>query len=65
MGLPVNSSRGGFQAGADLSGVTLGNAVAIVKDDANTLTYQGFRASLAHEINEKLGCAGNGSTTNY
>ena len=51
-GLPVNSSRGGFQAGADLSGVTLGNAVAIVKDDANTLTYQGFRASLAHEINE-------------
>ena len=51
-GLPVNSSRGGFQAGADLSGATLGNAVAIVKDDANTLTYQGFRASLAHEINE-------------
>ena len=51
-GLPVNSSRGGFQAGADLSGVTLGNAVAIVKDDANTLTYQGFRASVAHEINE-------------
>ena len=51
-GLPVNSSRGGFQAGADLSGVTLGNAVAIVKDDANTVTYQGFRASLAHEINE-------------
>ena len=51
-GLPVNSSRGGFQAGADLSGATLNNAVAIVKDDANTLTYQGFRASLAHEINE-------------
>ena len=51
-GLPVSSSRAGFQAGADLSGVTLGNAVAIVKDDANTLTYQGFRASLAHEINE-------------
>ena len=51
-GLPVNSSRGGFQAGADLSGATLNNAVAIVKEDANTLTYQGFRASLAHEINE-------------
>ncbi|SVB24810.1 uncharacterized protein METZ01_LOCUS177664, partial [marine metagenome] len=51
-GLPVNASRGGFQAGADLSGATLNNAVAIVKDDANTLTYQGFRASLAHEINE-------------
>ena len=51
-GLPVSSSRGGFQAGADLSGATLKNAVAIVKEDANTLTYQGFRASLAHEINE-------------
>ncbi|MEY8212763.1 MAG: TonB-dependent receptor, partial [Gammaproteobacteria bacterium] len=51
-GLPVSSSRAGFQAGADLSGATLNNAVAIVKEDANTLTYQGFRASLAHEINE-------------
>ena len=51
-GLPVSSSRAGFQAGADLSGATLSNAVAIVKEDANTLTYQGFRASLAHEINE-------------
>ena len=51
-GLPVNASRGGFQAGVDLSGATLNNAVAIVKDDANTLTYQGFRASVAHEINE-------------
>ena len=49
-GLPVSSSRAGFQAGADLSGVTLGNAVAIVKEDANTLTYEGFRASLALEI---------------
>ena len=49
-GLPVSSSRGGFQAGADLSGATLKNAVAIVKEDANTLTYQGFRASLALEI---------------
>ena len=51
-GLPVNASRGGFQAGVDLSGATLNNAVAIVKDDANTLIYQGFRASVAHEINE-------------
>ena len=51
-GLPVSSSRAGFQAGADLSGATLNNAVAIVKEDANELTYQGFRASLAHEINE-------------
>ena len=37
-GLPVNSSRGGFQAGVDLSGATLKNATAIVKDDVNTLT---------------------------
>ena len=51
-GLPVNSSRGGFQAGADLSGATLNKANAIVKEDANELTYQGFRASIAHEINE-------------
>ena len=51
-GLPVGASRGGFQAGADLSGATLNNAVAIVKENANELTYQGFRASLAHEINE-------------
>ena len=51
-GLPVNSSRGGFQAGADLSGATLNQANAIVKDDANELIYQGFRASVAHEINE-------------
>ena len=49
-GLPVSSSRAGFQAGADLSGATLSNAIAIVKEDANTLTYQGFRASLALEI---------------
>ena len=51
-GLPVASSRGGFQAGADLSGATLNDAVAIVKENANSLTYEGFRASLAHEINE-------------
>tara|TARA_Y100000590_G_scaffold73573_1_gene81026 strand:- start:1760 stop:4294 length:2535 start_codon:yes stop_codon:yes gene_type:complete len=51
-GLPVGASRGGFQAGVDLSGATLKNAVAIVEEDANELTYQGFRASLAHEINE-------------
>lgn len=51
-GLPVNSSRGGFQAGADLSGATLNKAGAIIKDDANELTYEGFRASVAQEINE-------------
>ena len=51
-GLPVNSSRGGFQAGVDLSGATLNKAGAIIKDDANELTYEGFRASVAQEINE-------------
>jgi len=51
-GLPVNSSRGGFQAGVDLSGATLKNATAIVKDDANTLTYEGTRLSVAQEIND-------------
>ena len=51
-GVSVNSSRGGFQAGADLSGATLTPAGAIIKDDANELTYQGFRVSVASEINE-------------
>ena len=51
-GLPVNSLRGGFQAGADLSGVNLINAHAIEKDNANPVTYEGFRVSLAHEIND-------------
>ncbi len=51
-GLPVSSSRAGFQAGADLSGVTFKNAVAIEKDNANPTTYEGFRASVAHEIND-------------
>jgi len=51
-GLPVNSLRGGFQAGADLSGVNFINAHAIEKDNANPVTYEGFRVSLAHEIND-------------
>ena len=54
-GLPVSSSRAGFQAGADLSGVTLANANAIVKEDANESTYEGFRASIKHEINDSWG----------
>jgi len=51
-GVAVNSSRGGFQAGADLSGATLTPAGSIIKDDANELTYTGFRLSVASEINE-------------
>ena len=51
-GVPVSSSRAGFQAGADLSGTTLANANAIVKENANESTYEGFRASIKHEIND-------------
>ena len=51
-GLPVASSRAGFQAGADLSNVNLINAKAIEKENANPSTYEGFRASVAHEIND-------------
>ena len=51
-GVPVAEARKGKQAGADLSGVNLLKANAIVKDDANSVTYEGFRASLKHEIND-------------
>jgi iron complex outermembrane receptor protein len=51
-GLPVASSRAGFKAGTDLSGANLKDANAIVKEDANPVTYEGFRASVAHEIND-------------
>ena len=51
-GVPVSNPRGGFQPGADLSGVTLNNAIAIEKENANPVTYEGFRASVAHEIND-------------
>ena len=51
-GLPVSASRAGFQAGSDLSGVTFNQADAIVQEDANQVTYEGFRASVAHEIND-------------
>ena len=51
-GLPVSSSRAGFQAGADLSGATLLPANALVEEDANGVEYQGFRASLASELGD-------------
>ena len=51
-GVPVADARKGKQAGADLSGVNLLKANAIVKDNANSVTYEGFRASLKHEIND-------------
>ena len=53
-GVPVNANREGFQAGADLSGVTFvdANNGNIVENDINDVTYQGFRLSGLYEINE-------------
>ena len=55
-GLPVSSARNGFQATSNvstfLSGVTKPNATAIVKEDVNPVTYEGFRGSIKHQIND-------------
>ena len=51
-GLPVSSSRAGFQAGADLSGATLLKANALVEENANDVEYQGFRSTLATELGD-------------
>jgi len=53
-GVPVNANRGGFQAGADLSGVTFvdANNAALVEDDFNDATYSGFRISGLYEFND-------------
>ena len=51
-GLPVGSARAGFQGGADLSAATFLDANAIVAEDVNEVTYQGFRASIASQIND-------------
>jgi outer membrane receptor protein involved in Fe transport len=51
-GLVVGSSRAGFQAGADLSAAVFLDANAIVKDNSNPVTYEGFRASVATQIND-------------
>ena len=51
-GLPVSSARKGFQAGVDLSGVTMPSANAIVKENVNEVSYEGYRASIAHEIDD-------------
>jgi outer membrane receptor protein involved in Fe transport len=51
-GLPVSSSRAGFQAGADLSGATLQKANALVEENANDVKYQGFRSTLAAELGD-------------
>ena len=51
-GLPVSSSRAGFQAGVDLSGATLLPANALVEENANAVKYQGFRSTLAAELGD-------------
>ena len=51
-GVPVEALRNGWRANADLSRVTMPSASAIVKDDVNESTYEGFRASIKHEIND-------------
>ena len=51
-GLPVSSSRAGFQAGADLSNVRLLKANAIEEENANSVTYEGFRSTIAQEIGD-------------
>mgnify|MGYP001571199433 FL=1 len=51
-GLVVGSARAGFQAGADLSAATFLDANAIVKENSNPVTYEGFRASVATQIND-------------
>ena len=51
-GLAVASGRAGFQAGADLSGVNLLQAHAIEEENANGVTYEGFRSSIGQEIGD-------------
>ena len=53
-GVPVSANREGFQAGADLSGVTFidANNAALVEDNFNDTTYSGFRIAARADINE-------------
>ena len=51
-GVPVGTVRQGFQAGADLSGVTALSADAIVEDNMNDARYFGIRGSVLHEFND-------------
>ena len=48
----VVGARAGFQAGADLSDVTMLDANALVEEDANDTTYSGARVSALYEIND-------------
>ena len=51
-GVPVSATRGGFQAGADLSNVTFLQAdnSGIARDNFNDTQYTGFRASALWEV---------------
>lgn len=53
-GIPVESFRGGFQAGADLSGVTFLDAdnSNIAENDFNDTSYFGFRIGALYEFNQ-------------
>ena len=53
-GVPVSANRAGFQAGADLSGVTFiaADNSDLVEDDFNETTYTGARVSGSFDINE-------------
>ncbi len=52
-GVPVGAARAGFQAGADLSGVTFLSDTndEFVEEDFNDTSYTGFRASALYEFN--------------
>jgi outer membrane receptor protein involved in Fe transport len=53
-GVPVSAQRAGFQADADLSGVTFPTAdnSALVEEDFNETEYTGVRVSASWHINE-------------
>ncbi|MEE3236963.1 MAG: TonB-dependent receptor [Pseudomonadota bacterium] len=55
-GAPVAAARAGFQAGADLSGVTFlqANNSALVGSDINETSYSGGRVSLRWDVSDNL-----------
>jgi outer membrane receptor protein involved in Fe transport len=55
-GVPVSAGRQGFQAGADLSGVTFIEAdnSALVEEDFNETKYRGGRLSARWEISDRF-----------
>ncbi len=52
-GVPVNSTRAGFQSTADLTGVTFldANNSSLLEKDFNDTTYSGFRLSALYDFN--------------